>query len=120
MTNPKRGEIWLVDLEPTRGAELNKTRPVAVVNVEEVGVLPVRLVAPVTAWSPNKSGHVWLVRVRPTKQNALAKESCVDTLQLRGVSLERFSKRLGRLSADDMDEVTTAIALVTGYPQAEV
>ncbi|MYF98871.1 type II toxin-antitoxin system PemK/MazF family toxin [Candidatus Poribacteria bacterium] len=30
--NPKRGEIWLVDLNPTRGAEIRKTRPIVVIN----------------------------------------------------------------------------------------
>lgn len=27
MTNPKKGEIWLVQLDPTRGQEIQKTRP---------------------------------------------------------------------------------------------
>ena len=48
--NPRRGEIWLVDLNPTRGAEFRKTRPVVVVSSDEIGVLPIRLVAPITEW----------------------------------------------------------------------
>ena len=48
--NPKRGEIWLVDLNPTRGTEIRKTRPVVVVSSNEIGVLPIRLVAPITEW----------------------------------------------------------------------
>jgi mRNA-degrading endonuclease toxin of MazEF toxin-antitoxin module len=31
MINPKRGEIWLVDLSPTRGQEIQKTRPVVII-----------------------------------------------------------------------------------------
>lgn len=31
MTNPKRGEIWLVQLDPTRGQEIQKTRPAVVI-----------------------------------------------------------------------------------------
>jgi len=36
MTNPKRGEIWLVDLNPTRGQEIQKTRPVVVITADLV------------------------------------------------------------------------------------
>ncbi len=46
----RRAEIWLVNLEPTVGAELRKTRPVVVVSSNAVGVLPVKLVAPFTEW----------------------------------------------------------------------
>lgn len=43
-----RGEIWLVNLDPTLGAEIRKTRPVIVVNSDSIGALPIRLVAPIT------------------------------------------------------------------------
>ncbi len=32
MSTPKRGEIWLVDLNPTKGQEIQKTRPVVVIS----------------------------------------------------------------------------------------
>jgi mRNA interferase MazF len=34
MTSPKRGEIWLVDLNPARGQEIQKTPPVVVIAVD--------------------------------------------------------------------------------------
>lgn len=46
----QRGEIWLVNLDPTVGAEIRKTGPVVVVNSDAVGTLPIRLVAPLTEW----------------------------------------------------------------------
>lgn len=94
MSRPRRGEVWRADLEPARGAEMNKSRPVVVLSTEDVGRLPIKLVAPITAWSPGKD-HIWLVRVRPTKHNGLSKESCVDTMQVRCLSLARFAVRLG-------------------------
>ncbi len=115
MSKPRRGEVWWVDLEPATGAELNKTRPVVVLSAEDAGVLPIKVVAPVTGWSPVRKNHWWLVRVRPTDQNGLKKESCVDAMQVRGVSLKRFRSRLGVLSPDDLVEVVTAVALAVGY-----
>ena len=46
--NPLRGEIWWVDLDPTRGSETAKVRPAVVVNIDAVSTLPVRLVDPLT------------------------------------------------------------------------
>lgn len=52
-------------LDPTRGAELQKTRPAIVISSDAVGKLPLKLVVPVTGWDDKYSGHVWLVRVEP-------------------------------------------------------
>ena len=38
----KRGEVWMVRLDPTLGAEIRKTRPVVVVDSDAIGVLPIR------------------------------------------------------------------------------
>ena len=48
--NVSRREIWLVNLDPTLGAEIRKTRPVVIVNSNAIGTLPIRLVAPITEW----------------------------------------------------------------------
>jgi len=45
-----RGEIWLTNLEPTIGAEMRKIRPVVIVNDDEAGTLPLRIVVPITDW----------------------------------------------------------------------
>ncbi len=46
--NPKRGEVWWVSLDPTRGAEMQKTRPAVVLSSNRLGRLPLRLVVPLT------------------------------------------------------------------------
>jgi mRNA interferase MazF len=47
---PLRSEIWLVNLNPTIGSEIRKTRPVVVISVDSIGKLPLKLIAPVTDW----------------------------------------------------------------------
>lgn len=42
----KQGEVWLVDLDPTQGAEIRKTRPAIIVNDDAVGRLPLKIVVP--------------------------------------------------------------------------
>ena len=44
-----QGEIWLVDLEPTIGAEMNKIRPALIINDSELGRLPLKVIVPITA-----------------------------------------------------------------------
>jgi mRNA interferase MazF len=47
--------------------------------------------------------------------NGLAKPSAVDTLQLRGVDVQRFVHKIGRVSAPTMEEIVAAIAAVIEY-----
>ena len=51
---PNRSEIWLVNLEPTVGAEIRKTRPVVVISSDAIGKLPIKLIAPITDWKPRQ------------------------------------------------------------------
>ncbi len=44
--NPRRGEVWLVDLEPTRGQEFKKQRPVVVLSADPIGSTGLRIVVP--------------------------------------------------------------------------
>jgi mRNA interferase MazF len=115
LPQPKRGEIWWVNFEPTIGAEIKKKRPAVVVSSDAVGRLPVKLVAPITDWKDRYAAQHWLVELVPNSSNGLVKHSAVDTLQLRGVDLQRFDSRLGRLSSDILDEVIAAIAIVIEY-----
>ncbi len=51
-TDIHRGEIWRVDFDPTIGVEMNKKRPAVVISTDNIGVLPLRVVVPITDWKP--------------------------------------------------------------------
>jgi len=110
-----RGEIWLVNLDPTLGTEIRKTRPVVVVSSDAVGVLPIKLVAPLTEWKDHFAQNVWHVKVEPSSENGLSKDSAVDTLQLRGVDTQRFVQKRGVLSPSDLRLIVLAIELIIEY-----
>jgi mRNA interferase MazF len=112
---PLRSEIWLVNLNPTIGSEIRKTRPVVVISVDSIGKLPLKLIAPVTDWKPHFELNPWQVRVEPDDNNGLTKTSAIDVLQLRGVDLQRFVRKLGILPPEIMREINLAIALVVGF-----
>ena len=108
----KRGEIWLVRLNPTVGAEIQKTRPVVIVNDDKIGLLPLKIIVPVTEWQETFSKAPWMVKVVPDKRNNLYKASVADAFQVRSVSQERFIKKTGSLSEEQMAEITDALAVV--------
>ena len=113
--NVKRSEIWLVNLDPTIGAEIRKTRPVVVISSDAVGALPIRLVAPLTEWKDFFAQNVWHVKLVPDSMNGLAKISAIDTLQLRGVDTQRFVQKIGSVSPAVMRSIIAAIAAVIEY-----
>ncbi|NTU83635.1 MAG: type II toxin-antitoxin system PemK/MazF family toxin [Chloroflexales bacterium] len=112
---PRRGEIWLVALDPAKGDEMRKTRPALVVSSDAMGVLGVKLVVPLTGCQPSHDTKLWLVPVDPSDGTGLSKRSSADTLQMRSVALERFRVRLGRMPAALMEEIAAAIAVVVEY-----
>ncbi len=107
-----RGEVWLLDLEPTVGAEIKKTRPVVIVNDDRIGTLSLKIIVPITDWKDHYSKVEWLVRLEPNNDNGLNKISAADAFQIRSVAKERFIRRLGKLSDVVMEEITETLAIV--------
>ena len=87
---PRRGEIWIANLDPTQGAEIKKRRPVIIVSSDGVGRLPIKMVAPITDWKPAFANSFWHIHLVPDGNNGLSKESAVDALQLRGIDTGRL------------------------------
>ncbi len=113
--NIRRGDIWKVNLDPTIGAEIKKSRPVVVVSSDAVGLLPIKLVAPLTEWKNYLADNIWHVKVLPNSSNRLRKTSAVDTLQLRGLDKQRFIEKLGAVSPEILRLIVTSIAAVIEY-----
>lgn len=107
-----RGEIWLINLDPTTGAEIKKTRPAVIVNDNAVGILPLKVIVPITEWKDKYNDVPWMVRLEPDGVNGLDKRSVADTFQVRSLSETRFIKRLGALSEIKMHEISKALATV--------
>ena len=99
-SKPHRGEIWLVNFDPTIGTEIRKKRPAVIVSSDAVGRLPIKLVAPITDWKSYFGENLWHVRIDPNSENGLSKLSAIDTLQLRGMDEQRFIRSLGKISTE--------------------
>ena len=111
---PRRGEVWLVDMEPSVGAEMTKFRPCVVVSRDSVGRLPLRLIVPLTTWQPQFATISWLVQITADPGTGLRNESAADTFQMRSFSLLRFQRKLGELSSEQMRVIAETIAFTVG------
>jgi mRNA interferase MazF len=112
--NPVRGEIWTVDFDPTRGAEIRKTRPAVVISRDKIGRLPLRIVVPLTDWKPYYADAPWFVQVPASSLNGLSKDSGADGFQVKSISEDRFAGKLGDLTPEQLDEGVATVALCIG------
>ena len=108
----KRGEIWLINLNPSVGAEIKKTRPAVIVSADQLGKLPLSVIVPITEWKEHYSIAPWMVKLNTTAQNGLSKTSSADCFQVRSVSQTRFIKKIGNLRAQQMEEISFGLSSV--------
>src|SRR5436190_21160291 len=98
----RRGDVCLIQLDPTRGSEIRKTRPCLVVSPDELNQhLRTLIVAPMTT-----HGQVYPWRIACRFQN---RAGFVALDQLRTVDAERIARRLGRMSPNTIDSVLNTL-----------
>jgi mRNA interferase MazF len=100
---PNRGEVYLVELDPTRGSEIRKTRPCLVVSPDELNHhLRTAIVAPMTT-----GGQAYPFRP-PCRFGGKVGRVALD--QLRTVDRERLRKRVGILNPATLAAVFAVLA----------
>lgn len=111
--NMNRNKIWWINLDPTVGGEIQKTRPCVIVNDDSIGILPLRVIVPLTDWKEPYNASEWMAKIEADNQNLLTKTSTADCFQVRSVSTKRFSHTKGGIISDtDMKEIEKALAIV--------
>ena len=110
MDNPVRGEIWLVDLNPTRGHEQGGRRPGLVVSVDLFNKGPAGLVIviPITTKEKGIPLHVEI----KVPEGGLTKRSFIKSEDIRSVSRERLVQRLGQVTRSTLDAVEDRLRIL--------
>ncbi len=113
----RRGEIWVANLNPGRGREIGKTRPVLVLQADELNTIgtPMVVILPITTQVyPNFS--VWRVPIRARDRLLVDCQVVVD--QPRALDRERFGEGpLTTLNEAEMASVERAFLGVCGMAQ---
>lgn len=111
MTHLKRGDVYLVNLDPTIGREIKKTRPAVVVQNDVFNQYsPLVIVCPITS---TFTIGITKVLVEPG-QSGLDHDSIILAQQIRCVDKKRLVKKLGNLDRKTMKEVDVALKVVMG------
>ncbi len=105
-------DIYLVDLSPTKGAEMQKIRPCIIVSNNDIGILPLKIVVPLIGYKDIHKGKSWLVVVEPNETNGLSKTSIADALNIRSVADERILKKIGSIDELTYQELIKAMRVV--------
>ena len=87
MPKVSRFQVWLVQLDPTQGSEINKTRPCVVISPDELSALSTVLMAPMTT-----QGFEFPCRVTCSFKG---KQGLILLDQIRAVDKTRLVKKLG-------------------------
>ncbi|MGK5081891.1 type II toxin-antitoxin system PemK/MazF family toxin [Bdellovibrionota bacterium FG-1] len=109
---PSRGEIWLVDFNPTKGREQAGVRPCLVLSVDPFNHGPLDLVIGIPITSTHR-GWPTHVGVKPP-EGGLKNDSFIKCEDLRSMSNDRFIKRIGVVSRQTMADTESRVRIILG------
>ncbi len=111
MTYPKRGSVYLVNFDPTIGAEIKKTRPAVIISNDVANQYsPIVIVAAITGRSKPKFDEVLI----EPPEGGLTKPSVILPNQIRSIDKRRLVKKIGDLSDKIMEELDIALQITLG------
>ena len=108
----KQGEIWDIDLGNSHSAKPRELCPVIIINDDTIGIIPSRVIAPLIKWQDKFEDAVWLIRIKPNEENNLGRISAVDVFQLHTIPISRFIKKIGMLSAIELQHIKNAVKAI--------
>ena len=110
MASPLRGDLWTVDLDPTRGHEQAGKRPCLIVSDDVFNSGPAELVIvlPLTTKVKGVRSHV---AVQPP-EGGLRRPSFIRCEDVRSVAVERLRKRMGTVSPATMEAVALRLRIL--------
>ncbi len=108
----KQGEVWIINLDPSMGSEMKKSRPCVILNNDTVGKLALKVIAPLTDYKAHYALVPWMVTVEPSPENGLKKRSSIDLFQVRSLSQKRLVQKVGAIDMDILKACKVALDVV--------
>jgi mRNA interferase MazF len=109
----KQREIWWVDLNPVKGSEQRGIRPVVVISGNAMNDnLEIGIVCPLSTKIKNVAGCLILEK---NEINRLNDDSEVLTFQVRTLSKERFTKKIGQITELELKVIKQGLNDILTY-----
>ena len=100
-----RGDVYLVDLNPTKGAEIKKTRPAVIISPYEMNnTLKTVIIAPLTS----------TIRAYPFRVDCVfqKKNGQIALDQIRSLDKKRLVKKMGKFPAPKINNILGRISMI--------
>ncbi len=111
---PQRGEVWVVNFDPTLGAEIRKTRPALILQNNIANrYSPVTIVAAITSAMGDERIYPTEVLLR-APEGGVPHDSLVLLNQIRTIDKKRLVKKLGRITQITLERVKRALEISLG------
>ena len=111
---PKRGQVYLVNFDPTLGAEIQKTRPALILQNDIANAhSPITIIAAITSKYTEPLYPTEVLIVPP--EGGLTVKSVVLLNQIRSIDKQRLVKPLGMVSTATMEAVEEALQISLGF-----
>lgn len=109
----KQGEIWKVNLNPTKGSEQKGMRPVVIISGDLMNkYLQVVITCPLTTKIKNYKGNPIL---KPDTNNKLRHVSEILIFHIRSISKERFIKKVGVITNQELETIRSTLGDILKY-----
>jgi mRNA interferase MazF len=100
-----RGEIWLVNFDPTLGSEIKKTRPAIIVSGQPFNRFRRTVVVVPLSSAHERTEFPLLVAIRSSSKPSVA---VID--QIKAAAKERFIRKLGVATSSEMRQINDALS----------
>ena len=113
MTSPRRGEVYLVNFDPTIGSEIRKTRPALILQNDVANRhSPITIVAAISSKFDDRLYPTEVLIAPP--EGGLTVDSVALLNQIRSIDRRRLAKRLGSVGAATMEKIDRAMQISLG------
>lgn len=113
---PLQYEIWVADLEPTSGSEPGKIRPVVILQSDILHYAGhTSTIACAISSQPKDGVSLIRLKIQPSAENGLRKESYILTDQIRALDLVRLRERIGQLNEGTIHNLRKSIKAILSF-----
>ncbi len=112
----KRGDFWIVNLEPGFGREIHKRRPGLIISNNDINLGHHAIVIPSSSIVP--AVHTAEI-ITLGKPKGFDEESVLVPVFIRNIDQDRLIKKVGTISKNKMREIEEVIKLVLGIDPLE-
>lgn len=112
MSAVRPGDIYTISIDSPGRSPAVKKLPVIVLNGGHHRYLKLSIVAPVTEWKESLADNPFFVSVDPDRVTGLDSKVIIDCFQLRAVSHERFTEKIGTLPGEKLKQIKKSVSLI--------